>query len=657
LRRYEPVLTGTLGRWRGQRRYDREMSTGAPVDRSPGQLVRYFRDAAKPTADELQRRARSSSNRADSALAVEQRDRARRRAGLTQEELVARCGLSVEGLRKIERDRVCPHPDTLRALARALQLSSAQYAVLVAAAERTRSQRDHNAATSPLPGALPVALTSLVGRQPDLAALMVLLRAAPTTHDPMARDCRLVTLTGVGGCGKTRLAIAAAAALQEDMKDGARLVELATLPATNTDTAAIEGAVAAAIGLRGSASRLSLGALIQQLHARNMLLVIDNCEHVLNPCRTIIAALLRACPEIVILATSREALGIIGETVWPVAPLITPGPGENTAAALAHYQSVTLFMERARARVPSLALIDANAPQVGRIVRQLDGLPLALELAAARLPALSLAQLVPRLDDRFTLLTRGNAAAAPRQQTLQATMDWSFHLLGKDAASLLGRLSAFAGGWTAEAALAVCGTNEVAGIALLDTLTQLVDRSLIQSRTADGGVTCRYQMLETVREYARIRLERGGEDGVLAVRRRHLAWCLTVVLPAGAEHQEAGACSEPEVLEEELDNLRAALLFGLGDGASVVPVLRLASALWPFWRRRGSAREGRRWLERALAMPAARMVQDPGVKIARITALDAAAHLARSQGADAQAARFLDEKHALMHPPGRHQSG
>ncbi|MGH2355976.1 MAG: protein kinase domain-containing protein, partial [Chloroflexota bacterium] len=304
-----------------------------------------------------------------------------------------------------------------------------------------------------VPGAahnLPAALSTFVGREREAAEVQRLLRGEGDR--PRAR---LVTLTGAGGAGKTRLAIHVAASLLGNYPDGVRLVELAPL----ADAALVPQAVAAALGVRETPGRPVADTLVDTLAPRCLLLVLDNCEHLVAACAALAEALLRACPDLQILATSREALGLLGETTWPVPALSLPAATAlpvARVAEVAEHEAVRLFTERAAASSPGFALTEQNAAAVAEICRRLDGLPLAIELAAARVRALSVQQIAARLDDRFRLLTAGRRAALPHQQTLRASMDWSYELLAEPERQVLRRLAVFAGGWPLEAAEAVC---------------------------------------------------------------------------------------------------------------------------------------------------------------------------------------------------------
>jgi predicted ATPase/class 3 adenylate cyclase len=446
-----------------------------------------------------------------------------------------------------------------------------------------------------LPNNLPVQLTSFVGRGQELAEVVRLLRAG-----------RFLTLTGAGGCGKTRLALQAAADALEAYPDGAWVAELAPL----ADPEGVPGAVAEALGARPEPGQPPVPALVAFLRDRRLLLVLDNCEHLLEACARLADALLRGAPGLTVLAASREALGIAGETAWRVPSLPVPPPeaaeaGEARAGhgpspeagpgGVGGYAAVRLFAERAAAAAPGFALTPENAPAVARICRRLDGLPLALELAAARVRVLAPDQIAGLLDDRFRLLTGGSRAALPRQQTLRAAMDWSYALLAEAERALLRRLSVFAGGCTLAAAQAVCADGEAEGEAwaVLDRLTQLVDKSLVQAEPSAGET--RYRLLETVRLYARERLLESGEAA--AVRDRHLAWCLA--LTRAPAPPAAGPRPLPRRLTPEQDNLRAALEWGLetDPGAG----LELAVAGADLWQWHSRHEEARRWLAAYLA--------------------------------------------------------
>jgi predicted ATPase/DNA-binding SARP family transcriptional activator len=435
---------------------------------------------------------------------------------------------------------------------------------------------------------LPAPVTSFIGREKEIAQVKELLQ----TH-------RLVTLTGPGGVGKTRLALQTARQMTGEFEDGVWLAELAPLE----DPELVGQAVGEALGYRLAVGPRALTILKYLLEPKRLLLVLDNCEHLVEACARVADALLHACPRLHLLASSREALEIAGEASFLVPPLGLPDPDAlPPLERLAQCEAVRLFVERAAAASPGFQLTPADAPAVAQVCARLDGIPLALELAAARVKLLQVEEIAGRLDDRFRLLTGGSRAALPRYQTLRASTDWSYALLSPRERILLQRLSVFAGDWSLEGAESVgCGEGFEPG-EVLELLGELVNKSLVLVQVGNGPET-RYRMLETIRQYAREKLVETGQ--AQAVRERHLSYYISLAEELEAVIRGPDQVAIQDRLEVELDNIRAALAWSLesaGDpGGSPEPGLRLASALWWFWHGRGHAVEGLRWLERLLA--------------------------------------------------------
>ncbi len=472
---------------------------------------------------------------------------------------------------------------------------------------------------------LPIALSSFIGRTRELAEVRRLLGTT-----------RLVALTGAGGGGKTRLALAVATAVVPEYPDGVWLVELAAL----TDRAQVVQAVAAALGVCEEPQRPLTATLVDALRARTLLLVLDNCEHLLDSCAQLATTLLSACPRLRILATSREALGVAGETSWLVPSLSLPDPQHVlTRMELVEAEAVGLFVERAAAALPTFRLTPENASDVVQVCRRLDGIPLAIELAAARVKVLSMAQLAARLDDCFRLLSAGGWTAVPRQQSLRATIDWSYALLAEPERALFRRLSVFAGGWTLEAAEVVCAGDCLAGDEVLEALAHLVDKSLVVVERQDGGPV-RYRLLEAVRQYSHEKLRESGEAE--SIERQHAHFFLALAEAAEQELRGAQQVVWLDRLEREHDNVRGALAWSQAarDGAEVG--LRLAGALWLFWLLRGNLSETRASLRGLLGRP-----EMHAPTVARAKALYVAGLLAGAQSDFAPACMLLEESLAL----------
>ena len=475
-----------------------------------------------------------------------------------------------------------------------------------------------------MPNNLPRQLSSFVGRDDEIAAAE--LRLAESS---------LVTLTGTGGVGKTRLALEIGAHLVTSYPDGVWLVELASL----TDGEFVDDAVAAALKVKQQPNTAIIDALVEGIGDRRMLLILDNCEHLLEPVVEMLDVLLRRCSLLRVLATSREALGIAGEGLLPIPSMaVPPAEAASDLGALAESDAVRLFVDRARAVSPGFSLNAENAAAIAKVCRRLDGIPLAVELAAARVRSLPPAQIADRLDDRFRLLTGGSRTALPRHRTLRAAMDWSFDLLSPPEQAVLPRLSVFAGSFSLDAAEWVASDDVVASEDVLDLLDRLIDRSLLQAE--DGAAEARFRMLETVRDYAQERL---AESGEAALRyERHRDWFVNLV--DGARPFFFSGAIQPAWIARfaaDHDNFRAALQSAHEDPDGIGAELAMASGLWRFWEVRGDLEEGSAWLERALE----RVSND--VSNRRASALTGAGVLAAHRGDFAQAAAFHEASLAV----------
>ena len=442
---------------------------------------------------------------------------------------------------------------------------------------------------------LPSQLSSFVGRTREMQEARRRLG-----------ETRLLTLTGTGGAGKTRLALQVAAEVIENYPDGVWLVDLAPL----TDPSLLPQAVASVLGVGEKGGERGLTeTLTDALRPKSVLLVWDNCEHLILACARLAETLLRACPGLRLLATSREALEIGGEAVLPVpslsvpplpAPATAPDTPPVTPEALDDSDAVRLFVDRATTALPAFRLSAGNAAAVAQICARLDGIPLALEIFAARVRVLTPEQIAALLvkDDRFLLLSGGSRTALPRQQTLKAAIDWSYDLLPPSEQALLRRLSVFAGSWALEAAETVCAGEEVEEWEVLDLLSRLVAKSLVVVEPPEGG-RVRYRLLESLRSYARERLAETGEGPALAAR--HRDWFLDLAEEAEPNLSGPEQAAWLDRLEKDHDNLRIALTCSQNSADGIEAGLRLAGALWKFWWMRGYFSEGRGFLGRALA--------------------------------------------------------
>jgi non-specific serine/threonine protein kinase len=584
------------------------------------------------------------------ALFGEALQRHRHAQRLTQAELAEKAGLSERTISDLERGLKHPQRATVRLLTRALGLPPAQAEDLEMAA-RTRTSAAEPIARSAAGHNLPAALTSFVGREQELIEVSAPLSTA-----------RLLTLTGVGGCGKTRLALEVARDAVPRYVDGVWLVELGPVP----DPMLVPGRVAGVLGVNESPDEPVTTSLIAALASRNMLLVLDNCEHLLQACAVLVDALLRSCPDLHILATSREPLGIAGEVAWRVPSLAVPDSNRSrTLAEVVQSPAVQLFVERAVAVQPHFILTERNSAAVVRICQRLDGIPLALELAAARMVALTPAQVVDRLDRSFRLLTGGSRVALPRQQTLQAALDWSYDLLLDGERRVFECLAVFAGDWTLEAAEAVCADGEPVAVEdVLDLCVSLVRKSLVVATEAADGAQ-RYRLLETVREYARQKLAARGVAEASAARERHAVfyseeverlypgmWRYGSVVWASAN---VPADRLRERIEQMQDNLRAALAWWTAERRAAEG-LRLAVTLCQFWLSYGAHAETWPWLEpmRELATGDGEDENTPAqVPVAlRMRALSVLGSTACSRGQYAESSSFLQECVVLSREAG-----
>ena len=512
----------------------------------------------------------------------------RRQAGLTQQDLAERAGLSVHGIQKLERGATHPYRDTAHRLIAALRLEGEDEARLRSAVAPVRRHGSEPRASAKADARhnLPSFLTSLVGRE-----------AATRELRGKLVDTRLITLTGVGGCGKTRLAVEVARTLIDEYREGVWLIDLAPI----ADPALVAVQVAAVLDMHGTSEQGLTTALANALRSRHTLLVLDNCEHLLTACARLVDDLLRACPDLRVLATSREPIGIGGEVAWRVPSLPVPEvESVATTQQLLRNPAVELFVQRAVAAQPRFVLTPRNASSVVHICRRLDGIPLALELAAARVEALTAEQIAVRLDQRFRLLTGGSRVALPRQHTLAATLDWSYELLTKSEGQLFERLGVFSDGWNLEAAEAVCAADGLQRDDILDLLAALTRKSLVVAdETTDGAE--RYWMLETMRDYARQKLESRGAADISRLRDRHVSFYVALVdnllpntLAPSTVDTPGWDLSALESVSAEYGNIRSVLTWCLESGR-LAQGMRLASRLHEFWMLRTPYAEARRW--------------------------------------------------------------
>ena len=466
-------------------------------------------------------------------------------------------------------------------------------------------------------------LTSFIGRVEEINEISAQLI-----------NRRFVTLTGTGGIGKTRLALEVASRVRDKFEDGVWLVELASLK----DPMLVERSVAAVLGVREEPGALLLQTLLHFLQTRRILLVVDNCEHVVEAVAALAVELLEASSGVSILATSREPIGVPGEMVWRVATLALPDPSVRPSAArLARCEAAQLFLERAKLSDPGWQLTDEGAADVAQLCCRLEGIPLALELAAAHIKALTVRQILSMLDDNFHLLANTERTIAPRHRTIRAAIDWSYELLSTDEQVLYRRLSVFAGGWSLGAAEAVCLTGSIETGSIIDLLVRLIDKSLVM--VEHQKFEARYRFLETIRQYGLNKLRAADEEREVCAR--HLEWSLRLAEQAACAASGVEQHKRFTVLENEHDNLRAALQWSLHEERDVERGLKLCVALWRFWQSHGHISEGRRWFESALKLS--------GLSLSslRADALHGASALASLQGDFEQARALLEDCLAL----------
>jgi non-specific serine/threonine protein kinase len=523
--------------------------------------------------------------------------------GWTQEQLALKISCSTSALRKFESEERRPSAEVIEQLADIFNIPQEERKSFLRYArgdwQAISSENEEVPWHVSRPASrsnLPASTTSFIGREKEQAEIKHLVE-----------QNRLVTLAGAGGIGKTRLSLETAHQLLSAFPDGIWFIELAPV----SDPALLSQLIVNTLGLLDQANRSPQTMLTDFLQSKHALLILDNCEHLILACAQLVEILLRTCPDLKILTTSREALNIDGESLYLVPTLTIPDSVNATLDALSESEAAKLFLERAGSTGTGFTLTGENAPSIAEICRHLDGIPLALELAAARVKLLRVEEIAVRLNDSFRLLTGGARTALPRHQTLRAMIDWSHDLLSEPERALLRRLSVFAGGWSLEAAEQVTSSrgneetenaraiHDLQAMDILDLLTSLVNKSLIIAENKQGQET-RYTMLETIRQYASEKLLQAGEAELL--RERHLAYYVDLAERAEPNLRAHDMVLWLDHLEAEHENIRSALEWGLE--ADIEAELRLASALLWYWHIRGRKNEGVEWLERALSIEA-----------------------------------------------------
>ena len=505
----------------------------------------------------------------------------RRELDLTQAELGHQVGCARITIRKLEADQMHPSRQLAEVLIERIGVPGEERENFIRFA-RGEQPTGSVVTTSPKHN-LPYSLSSFIGREREIVEIQHLLNSA-----------RLVTLTGSGGSGKTRLAIEAARQLVKQFPEGVWFVSFASL----TESYLVQQAIASVLNLRENPQQPLIETLIEYLFAKKLLLIFDNCEHLITECAHTAEKLLRNCLQLHILTTSREAMNITGEDQYYVPTLSLPAKNAIPSFyILDRSEAAHLFVERAKTIKHDFKVTSENVEAILQICRHLDGIPLAIELAAAHVKNMTVNQIESRLNDRFHLLTGGSRTALLRQRTLQATIDWSYNLLSEHERIVLRRLSVFAGGWTLEGAEYVCGGKELESNQIADVQLRLVDKSLVVAETE--GNESHYRMLETIREYAKEKISETDEEKM--IHERHLDYLL-----ARGEQMEA-ACIEGKnyrlwikQMESERDNLRAALGYAIDSGQADLALQLMGNTFWAWWLR-GPWREAQKWTETALA--------------------------------------------------------